>query len=39
VSAATPQEFFRRRAAWRPLEFAFWLAAFLSLAVFPSRLL
>jgi len=39
VSAATGREFFRRRTAWRPLEFVFWLAAFASLLVFPSRLL
>jgi branched-chain amino acid transport system permease protein len=30
---------FRRRAAWRPFEFAFWVAAVLSVFVFPSRLL
>jgi len=39
VSAAAAHDFFRRRAAWHPLELVFWLAAFASLLAFPSRLL
>jgi branched-chain amino acid transport system permease protein len=39
VSAAAAQDFFRRRAAWHPLELLFWLAALASLLVFPTRLL
>lgn len=39
MTATAAQDFFRRRAAWHPLELCFWLAAFASLLVFPSRLL
>ncbi|HZP19050.1 MAG TPA: branched-chain amino acid ABC transporter permease [Bauldia sp.] len=40
MSAAVEAGFahFRRRAAWRPLEYAFWIAVVASLLVFPRRL-
>jgi branched-chain amino acid transport system permease protein len=39
VSEAAGTDFFRRRAAWQPLESVFWLAALASVIVFPGRLL
>jgi len=37
--SAAGADHFRRRATWRPFESVFWLAAVLSVVVFPSRLL